>query len=81
MIIVVVNLDLYHVQSGWVRVPLVELEVNPRQPYLVHDLLSDDKYIWEGERNYVELNPESSPAHVFSLKKRMKRETDFDYFL
>ena len=81
VIIVVVNLDLHHVQSGWVSVPLAALDIDPHQAYMVQDLLSDDKFIWEGERNYVELNPRSSPAHVFSLKKRMKRETDFDYFL
>lgn len=46
-----------------------------------HDLLSDDKYIWQGERNYVELDPKILPAHVFEVRKRLKREYDFDYFL
>lgn len=63
------------------RLPITELEIDPNQPYLVHDLLSDDKYIWQGEGNYVELNPHILPAHIFSLKKRLKRERDFDYFM
>ena len=45
IILVVVNLDPHHTQSGWVRVPISELGIEPNQPYLVHDLLSEDKYI------------------------------------
>ncbi len=81
IILVVVNLDPFHIQSGWVNVPLRELEIDPRQPYLVHDLLSDNKYIWQGERNYVELNPRMMPAGIFRLRKRLRREMDFDYFV
>ena len=81
MILVVVNLDPFHTQSGWVNVPIRALGIDPSQPYLVHDLLSDDKYIWQGERNYVELNPQVLPANIFRIRKRLKRETDFDYFM
>jgi starch synthase (maltosyl-transferring) len=81
MILVVVNLDPSHTQSGWVRVPVSELGLDPHQPYLVHDLLSDDKYIWQEERNYVELNPRVLPANIFRIRKRLKREMDFDYFM
>jgi starch synthase (maltosyl-transferring) len=81
LILVVVNLDPFHTQSGWVRVPVKELGLDPHQPYLVHDLLSDDKYIWQGERNYVELNPQVLPAAIFRIRKRMKKEMDFDYFM
>jgi starch synthase (maltosyl-transferring) len=81
IILIVVNLDPFHTQNGWVRVPIEELGLDPHQPYLVHDLLSDDKYIWQGERNYVELNPQVLPANIFRVRKRLKRETDFDYFV
>jgi starch synthase (maltosyl-transferring) len=81
IIIVIVNLDQYHTQSGFVTVPVKELGIDPKQPYLVHDLLSDDKYIWQGERNYVELNPHVLPAYILKVKSRMKKETDFDYFM
>ena len=81
ILLVVVNLNPFHTQSGWVQIPLSTLEIDPKQPYLVHDLLSDDKYIWQGERNYVEINPLLSPAHIFRVRKRLKRETDFDYFM
>jgi len=81
LLLVVVNLDPYHTQSGWLKVPIGELEIDPEKPYLVHDLLGDGKYIWHGERNYVELNPKVLPGHIFQVRKRLRRESDFDYFV
>jgi starch synthase (maltosyl-transferring) len=81
IILVAVNLDPYHTQSGRVRVPLEELGVDPAQPYLVHDLLSGDNYIWQGEWNYVEMNPQLMPAHIFLVRRKLRREADFDYFM
>ena len=80
-LIIVVNLDPFHTQSGWVQIPVKELGLGERQPYLVHDLIGDDKYIWEGERNFVEVNPQVMPGSIFHIRKKLKRETDFDYFL
>lgn len=80
-ILVVVNLDPSHTQSGWIKVPLAELGIDPNQPYLGQDLLSDEKYIWYGERNFIQLNPHVVPAHIFKLRIRVRRETDFDYFM
>jgi len=80
VVIVVVNLDPFHTQSGWLQVPLAALGVDANQSYLAHDLLSNDKYIWQGERNYVELNPQVAPAHILRLHRRLHREQDFDYF-
>jgi starch synthase (maltosyl-transferring) len=37
--------------------------------YRVHDLLNDARYIWRGRRNYVELDPEIQPAHIFSVRR------------
>jgi starch synthase (maltosyl-transferring) len=46
----------------------------------MHDLLTDVKYVWRGSRNYVELNPQRLPAHVFSIKRRVRTENGVDYF-
>jgi starch synthase (maltosyl-transferring) len=81
VILVVVNLDPHHVQSGWVNLPLAEIGLDPEQPYQAHDLLSDARYLWSGERNYVELNPHVVPAHIFRLRKRVRSERDFDYYM
>ena len=80
-ILVVVNLDPYHTQSGWIEIPVAELGIDPGKPFLGHDLLSNDKYIWYGSRNFIQLNPEVIPAHIFKLRTRIRRETDFDYFM
>ncbi|MFH1379950.1 MAG: alpha-1,4-glucan--maltose-1-phosphate maltosyltransferase [bacterium] len=81
IILVVVNLDPYHTQSGWVSVPIKDFGIDPKQSYLLHDLISDDKYIWQGDRNYVELNPGIMPVHILKLLRKHCRESDFDYFM
>jgi starch synthase (maltosyl-transferring) len=51
-----------------VRVPLEKLGIPTDAPYMVHDLLSGDKYQWQGEWNYVALNPHEMPAHIFKVE-------------
>jgi starch synthase (maltosyl-transferring) len=81
IILTIVNLDPYHVQSGWVELPLEPFHLDPQQPYQVHDLLTHARYFWQGARNYVELNPQSVPAHIFRVLRRTHKEQDFDYFM
>jgi starch synthase (maltosyl-transferring) len=80
IIIGLVNLDPYHKQSGWVNLPLDKLDIDPRHPYQMHDLLTGARYLWNGERNYVELNPQGAQAHIFQLLRRVRTERDFEYF-
>ncbi len=81
LILVVVNLDPYHTQSGWLSLPLGNLGLDPHHPYQVHDLLTEGRFLWHGERNFVQLDPERSPAHIFQLKRRIRSEREFDYFM
>jgi starch synthase (maltosyl-transferring) len=80
-VLVVVNLDPHHTQSGFVELSLEELGIDPQQPYQVHDLLTDERYLWYGPRNYVELSPQRLPAHLFVIRRRVRTEQDFDYYL
>ena len=64
-VLVVVNLDPHHRQSGFVDVALDALALDPAQPYEVHDLLTDARYRWNGVRNFVILDPAGTQAHVF----------------
>lgn len=80
IIIVVVNLDPYHTQSGWVELPAEDLDIDPHHPYQMHDLLTGARYLWNGTRNYVELNPQARQAHVFKLLRHVRTEHDFEYF-
>lgn len=68
-IIVVVNLDPNQTKAGWVQVPLAKLKLASDQQYLVHDLLTERKYTWTGEWNYVELRPHEMPVHVLRVEE------------
>ena len=57
------------------------LQIDSDRPYQVHDLLSDQRYQWRGGRNYVMLDPRRMPAHVFRLRRHLRSEQDFDYFI
>ena len=81
IILVIVNLDPHYKQSGWIELPLQDFQLTEQQPYQVHDLLTDARYLWHGARNYVELNPLILPAHIFRVRRRVRTERDFDYFL
>lgn len=80
-ILTVVNLDPYNTQSGWVDLDLYGLDIDAEAVYQVHDLLSDQRFQWRGRRNYVLLDPWRMPAHVFLLRRHVRSERDFDYFL
>jgi starch synthase (maltosyl-transferring) len=62
LILVAVNLDLRHPQSGWVDFDL-------HGSYEMHDLLSGGRWTWTGPRNYIELSPHTLPAHVFRVTR------------
>jgi starch synthase (maltosyl-transferring) len=81
LIVVVVNLDPHHAQAGWVQLSLGDLTQETAQPYQAHDLLSGARFLWRGARNFVALDPATTPAHIFRLRQRVRTERDFDYFL
>jgi starch synthase (maltosyl-transferring) len=80
-VLTVVNLDPYNAQSGWVELDLDALQLDAAQPFQVHDLLSDQRYVWRGRYNYVLLDPRRAPAHIFRVRRRIRSEQDFDYYL
>ena len=81
VVLVVVNLDFRHTHSGWIKLDLASLGLDGKEQYQVHDLLGDARFIWTGSRNFVELDPQVAPAHLFRLRTKVRTERDFDYFL
>jgi starch synthase (maltosyl-transferring) len=81
VIVTVVNLDPYNLQAGWVELDLDALGLDAHAPYQMHELLTGARFLWSGPRNYVSLDPARAPAHVFRLRRRVRTERDFDYFL
>lgn len=66
--LMIVNLDPYYKQNGWIQLPLADLGVREGHPLRVYDLITDSSYIWNKEWNYVELHP-SLPFHLFKIYK------------
>jgi starch synthase (maltosyl-transferring) len=80
-IVVAVNLDAFHTQASWINLDLESLGLDPNHAFQAHDLLAEGRYLWQGARNYIELVPESMPAHIVRVRKRIRSERDFDYYL
>jgi starch synthase (maltosyl-transferring) len=80
-VLVIVNLDPHYRQSAWIKLPLEAMDLPTNRPYQMHDLLTDARYLWHGNRNYVELDPSTSPVHVFRIRRRSRSERDFEYYL
>lgn len=69
VIVMVVNLDCFNVQRGWVSLDLGSIGLDWVRAFEVHDLLGDGRYQWQGARNYVALTPERLPAHILRIRK------------
>lgn len=81
VVLTVVNLDPRHTQSGMVTLPLDALGLDGDRSYQAHELLSGARYLWNGPRNFVEINPHAIPAQIFRFRRRVRSEHDFEYFL
>jgi starch synthase (maltosyl-transferring) len=69
IILVIVNLDPHRKQNSFVYVPIESFGQMESDVYQVRDLLSGAIYTWRGRRNYVELDPEIQPAHIFLVRR------------
>jgi starch synthase (maltosyl-transferring) len=81
VVIIIVNLDPFHAQSGWATLDLAALGVEETRAFQAHDLLGAGRYLWHGSRVYFELAPESLPAHIIRLRRWVRSEKQFDYYL
>ena len=68
LVLVVVNLNFHEPQHGFVELPLVELGIDPQRPFRLQDLLAEGhEFTWQGPRNFVDLDPQKTIAHVFRV--------------
>ncbi len=79
--LIIVNLDTDWKQSGWLEFKIDKFNIAEKRPYQVFDQLNNKYYIWNGTRNFIELDPKQSPAHIFKLKRFQKTEKNFDYYV
>ena len=79
-LLTVCSLDPFQKQHSFVYVPLETYGIKPGETYQVHDLVTDRRFLWKGEKNYVELDPHDELAHIFQIRRWTHREQDFDYY-
>ncbi|MDT0302374.1 alpha-1,4-glucan--maltose-1-phosphate maltosyltransferase [Streptomonospora wellingtoniae] len=66
VVLAVVNLDPHHAHEATVRPDWPALGFGPDARITVADQISGDTYSW-GEANYVRLDPQFQPAHIFTV--------------
>jgi starch synthase (maltosyl-transferring) len=81
LIVVAMNLDSHYTQSSWIELDLEEMGLEADQQLQMHDLLTGARYLWHGSRNFVQIDPHQVPAHIFRVRRRVRSERDFDYFI
>jgi len=67
IVLVVVNLDAHNRQWGYVQLPLSLLRLSDKINLKLHDVVADERYTWTQEWNYVELDPNKLPFHLFHV--------------
>ncbi len=66
----VVNLDPHWKQGGftWLDLEALGIDGRRRPRSRCYDALGDARYVWQGRRNYVELDPHVTPGHIFVVR-------------
>ncbi len=67
-VLVIINLDSHYSQRGMLQLPLGDLLLDISNGINMHDLITDNSYLWYDEWNFVELHP-ALPFHLFHIKK------------
>ncbi len=68
-ILVVANLDPFHTHEATVYLDGRALGLDGGSDYAVHDLLTGARYRWRGLANYVRLDPQVEPVHLFAVER------------
>lgn len=68
IILVVVNLDPFGKQSGYIQLPKDTLHIGEHVNVKLRDLITDENYTWTQDWNYVELDPYKMPFHLFKVE-------------
>ncbi|MEA1785820.1 alpha-1,4-glucan--maltose-1-phosphate maltosyltransferase [Arenibacter sp. GZD96] len=63
----IINLDAHHSQNGMLQLPLETMGISRGQTITMHDVITDNEYVWASEWNYVELHT-ALPFHLFHIK-------------
>jgi starch synthase (maltosyl-transferring) len=81
VLLVVVNLDQQNRHAGWLTLDLAALGVTADATFQVHDVISDARFLWRGPRAFIALDPVVMPVHVFRVRRLVRSEQSFEYYL
>ncbi len=68
-LIVVANLDPHATQETMIDVPLGALGLGDQRPFAVTDLLTGERYDWQGPRAYIRLDPTEKVGHLLRVER------------
>lgn len=70
MILCIVNLDSDHQQAGYVRLPFEKMGITNMDHVRIKlfDMVSEDTYYWWQEWNFVQIDPNRLPFHLFKIE-------------
>jgi starch synthase (maltosyl-transferring) len=74
IVLVFVTVDTVNRQSGFASVPIEQFGIGENDQYQVEDLLTQEKFLWKGRRNFILLDPQARPAHIFRLQRAVGRD-------
>ncbi len=80
-ILVVVNLEPRHRHAGQLHLDLGALGLVDGERFQVHDLLGDGRYLWQGAHNHVEIDPGAMPGMILQVRRMVRTERSFEYYL
>ena len=78
-VLIAVSFDPYNAQDTLLHVPLAELGIQPDETYQVHELMTDQRSLWQGPTAQVRLTPEQ-PAAIWAIYRFRRSEQAFDYY-
>lgn len=67
-LLIVLNLDPFNVQTAWIGLDGAALGIDAGSRYVMHDLLTEARWPWQGLFGWVSLDPFSEPVHIFRLE-------------
>ncbi len=65
----VVSLDPHTIQEATVVLDGEALGLTNESRYIAHDLVTGQRYNWQGLANYVRLDPAIEPVHLFRIEE------------
>ena len=68
-ILCVANMDMHNPQEGTIALNMSKLGLAEDAFFFVKDLITDESYVWRGSQNFVRLDPNKAPGHLFVVKK------------